>query len=108
MAACLRVLYAGSSVTIQDNGRHGYLRYGVTPAGPMDWTAFRTANLALGNDFRPPTIQRIAGSWKGATLAALVEATKVRKLHEKEILRRDRDLDRTASCPCKFGQTSGV
>lgn len=48
--ARLRVLRAGPGVTVQDGGRHGYLRYGVTPAGPMDWTAFRAANLALGND----------------------------------------------------------
>jgi biotin-dependent carboxylase-like uncharacterized protein len=46
----LRVLRAGPGATIQDGGRHGYLRYGVTPAGPMDWAAFRTANCALGND----------------------------------------------------------
>ncbi|MGA9485446.1 MAG: allophanate hydrolase subunit 2 family protein, partial [Methylocella sp.] len=45
----LRVLRAGPGATIQDNGRFGYLRYGVTPAGPMDWTAFRAANFALGN-----------------------------------------------------------
>jgi biotin-dependent carboxylase-like uncharacterized protein len=50
MQGCLRVLRAGPGATIQDGGRHGYLRYGVTPAGPMDWVAFRTANSALGND----------------------------------------------------------
>lgn len=50
MGGGLRVLRAGPGATIQDGGRHGYLRYGVTPAGPMDWTAFRTANLALGNN----------------------------------------------------------
>src|SRR6202045_1447136 len=50
MGGCLRVLRAGPGATIQDGGRHGHLRYGVTPAGPMDWVAFRTANSALGND----------------------------------------------------------
>jgi len=45
----LRVLQAGPGVTLQDGGRHGYLRYGVTPAGPMDRLAFDTANRALGN-----------------------------------------------------------
>lgn len=44
------MLRAGPGATIQDGGRHGYQRYGVTPAGPMDWVAFRTANCALGND----------------------------------------------------------
>ncbi len=50
MAAQLRVLSTGPGATIQDGGRFGYRRYGLTPAGPMDWAAFRTANLALGND----------------------------------------------------------
>ncbi len=44
------MLRAGPGATIQDGGRYGYQRYGVTPAGPMDWVAFRTANSALGND----------------------------------------------------------
>ena len=40
----------GPGATIQDGGRHGWLRYGVTPAGPIDdWVARVTANLALGN-----------------------------------------------------------
>ena len=39
----------GPGATIQDGGRHGWLRFGVTPAGPMDWVAHETANLALGN-----------------------------------------------------------
>ena len=45
----LRILQAGPGATLQDGGRHGYLRYGVTPAGPMDRLAFDTANRALGN-----------------------------------------------------------
>jgi biotin-dependent carboxylase-like uncharacterized protein len=49
MRGYLRVQRAGPGATIQDGGRHGYQRYGVTPAGPMDWVAFRTANSALGN-----------------------------------------------------------
>jgi 5-oxoprolinase (ATP-hydrolysing) subunit C len=47
--AALRVLSAGPGVTLQDAGRHGYLRYGVTAAGPMDPLAYATANLAVGN-----------------------------------------------------------
>ncbi|ACB96703.1 biotin-dependent carboxyltransferase family protein [Beijerinckia indica] len=45
----LRILHAGPGATIQDGGRFFHQRHGVTPAGPMDWVAFRTANLALGN-----------------------------------------------------------
>jgi len=55
--ARLRVTGAGAGVTIQDEGRRGYLRYGVTQAGPMDWTAFRTANLALANESHAAAIE---------------------------------------------------
>ena len=59
--ARLRVLAAGPGATIQDPGRRGYLRYGVTPAGPMDWTAFQTVALALGNDERAAAIEVSVG-----------------------------------------------
>ena len=49
MTSCLTIEAVGPGATIQDGGRHGLLRFGVTPAGPMDWVAHRTANLALGN-----------------------------------------------------------
>jgi biotin-dependent carboxylase-like uncharacterized protein len=48
-APMLNILSAGPGATIQDSGRHGYLRYGVTGAGPMDPLAHAVANLALGN-----------------------------------------------------------
>jgi biotin-dependent carboxylase-like uncharacterized protein len=47
--AILRILSAGPGATLQDGGRHGYLRFGVTAAGPMDSLAHATANLAVGN-----------------------------------------------------------
>ncbi len=47
--AFVRVLAAGPGATLQDAGRHGYLRFGVTAAGPMDPLAHATANLAVGN-----------------------------------------------------------
>ena len=47
--AILRILSAGPGATLQDGGRHGYLRFGVTAAGPMDPLAHATANLAVGN-----------------------------------------------------------
>jgi len=34
--AMVRVLSAGQGTTLQDAGRHGYLRFGFTAAGPMD------------------------------------------------------------------------
>src|ERR1700712_3880561 len=47
--AIVRILSAGPGATLQDGGRHGYLRFGVTAAGPMDPLAHATANLAVGN-----------------------------------------------------------
>jgi biotin-dependent carboxylase-like uncharacterized protein len=48
VTASLLVRSAGPGVTLQDAGRRGYLRFGVTPAGPMDEGAFLAANLAAG------------------------------------------------------------
>lgn len=48
MSARLLVRAAGPGVTIQDAGRFGHSRFGVTPAGPMDEAAFRAATRAVG------------------------------------------------------------
>jgi biotin-dependent carboxylase-like uncharacterized protein len=48
MTARLVLHNAGPGVTLQDAGRRRLLRYGVTPAGPMDAAAFTAANLAIG------------------------------------------------------------
>ena len=39
MSAALRIVRAGGLVTLQDRGRHGYRRFGVSVSGPMDWVA---------------------------------------------------------------------
>lgn len=39
----------GVLTTVQDEGRYGYEQFGMSPAGPMDLRAFRTANLLVGN-----------------------------------------------------------
>ena len=56
MPPVLTIKAAGPGATIQDAGRFGLLRYGVTPAGPMDPLAFAAANRALGN---PPAAAAI-------------------------------------------------
>lgn len=40
----------GLLTTIQDEGRFGYLSFGMSSAGPMDPAAFRIANILVGND----------------------------------------------------------
>lgn len=46
--ARLRVSHAGPLVTVQDGGRYGQMRFGVSASGPMDRTAFAIANTAIG------------------------------------------------------------
>ena len=46
--AKLRVSQAGPLVSIQDKGRFGGLRYGVSASGPMDRFAFDIARAAIG------------------------------------------------------------
>lgn len=48
--AKLRVAHAGPLVSIQDAGRFGHLRYGVSASGPMDRLGFAAAGAALGQD----------------------------------------------------------
>jgi biotin-dependent carboxylase-like uncharacterized protein len=48
MTAALELRAAGPAVSLQDAGRFGLMRFGVTAAGPMDPLAFATANRAVG------------------------------------------------------------
>ena len=50
MSARLLVDAAGPGVTVQDEGRFGLSRYGVTPAGPMDLGAYLAATRAACAD----------------------------------------------------------
>lgn len=45
----LTVLRPGLMMTVQDRGRHGLLRFGVSRSGPMDPAAFAVANALVGN-----------------------------------------------------------
>jgi antagonist of KipI len=48
MGVC-EVLRKGGLTTIQDLGRHSYMRYAVSPSGAMDQFALRIGNLLAGN-----------------------------------------------------------
>jgi biotin-dependent carboxylase-like uncharacterized protein len=73
MSAALRILATGPGVTLQDCGRRGYLRFGVTGAGPMDRLAMATANRAVGAAAGTTAIEISLGgidlTAEGATLA---------------------------------------
>ncbi|KAB1070227.1 5-oxoprolinase subunit C family protein [Methylobacterium planeticum] len=65
--ARLRILATGGGATLQDSGRHGFMRYGITPAGPMDPLAHATSNRALDN---PGGATAIEISLGGLSMAA--------------------------------------
>jgi biotin-dependent carboxylase-like uncharacterized protein len=52
---------AGPGITLQDGGRHGYLRYGITAAGPMDPLMHATANRAAANPLDAAAIEISTG-----------------------------------------------
>lgn len=67
MSAVLKIVSAGPGCTVQDGGRIGYLRFGVTGAGAMDRLAHVTANLAVGN---PPGAGAVEISMGGMEVTA--------------------------------------
>ena len=77
MQTSLTVLQAGPSVSVQDLGRPGHLRFGVTGSGAMDRVSYRIANAMLGNDNNNPAIEVSLGGIslqcdQGAVRIALV------------------------------------
>ncbi len=65
MSAQFLIDHIGPLVSIQDAGRPGYMRYGVTGAGPMDRMSHALANIAVGNQ---PQIAAIEVSLGGLSL----------------------------------------
>jgi len=65
--AALTIETAGPGITLQDGGRHGYLRYGITAAGPMDPLMHATANRAVGNPLDATAVEISTG---GVTVSA--------------------------------------
>ena len=53
----LEVLQPGAFTTVQDLGRYGYQKYGVSISGAMDRFALRVANLLVGNEEREAALE---------------------------------------------------
>jgi antagonist of KipI len=53
----LSVIKPGIWDTIQDNGRHGYGKWGINPSGSMDQYASQTANALVGNELTEGVIE---------------------------------------------------
>ena len=49
MSACLHIKRLTGAASLQDGGRRGYLRFGLSASGPMDPLAFAAANGLVGN-----------------------------------------------------------
>lgn len=89
MQATIEVLQPGLFSTIQDEGRRGYLRYGVPLAGPMDSFSAGMANMLLQN---PPnaavleiTLMGPKLKFSGASEIAIFGAFLSPKLNGEEI-----------------------
>jgi len=68
----LRVLKPGLLTTVQDLGRVGFGRWGVSPCGAMDPLALSLANLLVGNEVGAPALEVTA---MGPDLVFEAEAT---------------------------------
>ena len=56
----LKVISAGAGAALQDNGRPGYQRYGITEGGAMDRWALAEVNLLTGNSHNTAALEMIA------------------------------------------------
>ena len=45
----LKIIRAGMSTSIQDGGRVGWRKYGISLGGVLDHPAMQTANMLVGN-----------------------------------------------------------
>lgn len=73
MIPALRVVKPGLRTTIQDLGRPGYQRFGISVSGALDPVSLRAANALVGN---PLGTGALEAAYVGPTLA--VEAEEVR------------------------------
>ncbi len=75
----VEVIHPGALTSVQDLGRPGFRRFGVSPGGAVDRDALRLANLLVGNDESAPVLEMtLTGpvlKFHQATTVALVGAT---------------------------------
>ena len=77
MRGALYAIAPGPLVTIQDAGRRGWRRFGVSGAGPMDAPALAAANSLVGNPPGTAAVEfaHVGGSWQIATESCRVAVT---------------------------------
>lgn len=57
----IEIIAGGMLATVQDAGRHGLRRFGVSPSGPADRTSARLANRLVGNGPGLPLLEVTLG-----------------------------------------------
>jgi len=72
MPLTIEVLKPGLFTTVQDLGRFGYQKFGVSVSGAMDFFSHRVANLLVGNDDTAATLECTI---LGPTLRFLADVT---------------------------------
>jgi biotin-dependent carboxylase-like uncharacterized protein len=77
MSAALRAVLPGPYVTIQDAGRRGWRRFGVSVSGAMDWPALAMANALVGNppDTAALEFAHFGGTWQIAAESCRIAVT---------------------------------
>jgi len=74
MSAALEVIAPGLMTTVQDLGRFGYQRFGLSPAGAVDGFALQIANALVGN---APSEAALEMTLQGATLMIAAPAARL-------------------------------
>lgn len=85
----MKILSAGPLTTIQDKGRFGYMRYGITTSGVLDDKAYAYGNALLGNQSDEAclemTVKGAAISFEGSGAVAIVGADMLPKMNGNPI-----------------------
>src|SRR5690242_661472 len=85
--ALLEVVAAGPGSTLQDRGRFGHQRFGVSTAGAVDPLLLATANVLAGND---PFEGAIEFTLVGDTYAVAAESCRIAVAGDAAVLIDDR------------------
>ena len=66
MSGALRAVAPGPYVTIQDAGRRGWRRFGISGSGAMDFPALAAANALVGNPLNTAALEfaHVGGTWE--------------------------------------------
>jgi len=99
MSDVVEILRTGLGVSVQDQGRHGWKRFGVPPSGVMDPHAAMWANRLVGNPETAPVLELLMQGAElrvleprrfavtGAEAGAMIPAWHARRLRPGDVLR---------------------